>query len=94
MAAYLVTTTRVTDPKLYEEYRRQVPATIAKFSGRFRVRGGSELLEGDWQPQRLVVIEFRAWQPARAWYRSPDYSPLIALRQRGSTGTLVAVEGV
>jgi uncharacterized protein (DUF1330 family) len=84
----------VTDPKAYDEYRKQVMATIEKHGGRFLVRGGTvESLEGGWSPKRLVLLEFPSLQQALKWYRSPDYAPLIKLRQKAARGKLVAVEG-
>ena len=94
MAAYVIAAIEVTDPASYDEYRKQVPATVEKHGGRFIVRGGKlESLEGGWAPKRLVVLEFPTMQQALGWYRSPEYAPLIKLRQRASRGKLVAVEG-
>jgi uncharacterized protein (DUF1330 family) len=94
MAAYVIGEIDVMDPKAYDEYRKQVPATIEKFGGRFVVRGGAvEPLEGGWTPKRIVVVEFPTLAKAREWYRSPEYAPLIKLRQKASRGKLVAVEG-
>jgi len=59
MVAYLIADTDIHDHKTYDEYKRQVLPTIAKFGGRFLVRGGPhEILEGHWRPHRIVVIEF------------------------------------
>ena|SRR5215475_10256670 len=67
---------------------------IAKFGGRFLVRGGKhEVLEGTWRPHRLVVIEFPSMEALTSWYNSPEYAPLLALRQPAATDHLVAVEG-
>ena len=94
MAAYVIGEIEVTDPATYDEYRKQVLATIEKFGGRFAVRGGSvEPLEGGWAPKRLVVVEFPTLDQARKWYRSPEYAPLIKLRQKASKGKLILVEG-
>jgi uncharacterized protein (DUF1330 family) len=94
MPAYVIGEIEVTDTAAYDDYRKQVPATVEKYGGRFVVRGGrSEALEGGWSPKRLVVLEFPSMEQALKWYRSPEYAPLIALRQRGSRGELVAVEG-
>src|SRR5207245_3188423 len=94
MAAYVIAEIEVTDPALYEDYRKQVPATVEKHGGRFIVRGGKvEALEGGWSPKRLVVLEFPTLQKALGWYRSADYAPLIKLRQRASRGKLIAIEG-
>jgi uncharacterized protein (DUF1330 family) len=94
MAAYLIVDIDVKNPDGYDEYRRQVPATLAKYGGRFVVRGGvSETLEGDWAPKRVVVVEFPTMEALKRWYHSPEYTPLIALRQQHSTGDVIAVEG-
>jgi len=68
--------------------------TIAKFGGRFLVRGGPhEILEGHWHPHRIVVIEFPDMAAIKAWYNSPEYAPLLAMRQPAASDHLVAVEG-
>jgi uncharacterized protein (DUF1330 family) len=94
MAAYVIGEIEVTDPATYEDYRKQVGAVLAKYGGRFLARGGKvEPLEGGWSPKRLVLLEFASMEQALKWYRSPDYAPLIKLRQKASRGKLVAVEG-
>jgi uncharacterized protein (DUF1330 family) len=94
MAAYLIANVDVTDPAAYDAYRSRVAPLVAKFGGRFLVRGGEHaVLEGAWQPRRLVVIEFPSMESLRAWYGSDEYAPLIALRKQAASGDLVAVEG-
>jgi uncharacterized protein (DUF1330 family) len=94
MAAYIIADVRVTDPAVYEEYRRQVKATLDQYGGRFLVRGGAaNQLEGGWEPQRIVVLEFESPERARAWYDSPEYQPLRRLRQSASEGRFILVEG-
>ncbi len=94
MAAYVVGEIEVTDPAVYEEYRKQVLAVVTKYGGRFIVRGGKvEGLEGGWAPKRFVALEFPSMEQARKWYGSPEYAPLIALRQKASRGKLILVEG-
>jgi uncharacterized protein (DUF1330 family) len=94
MAAYVIGEIEVTDPAVYDDYRKQVLATVEKYGGRFAVRGGKvEALEGGWAPKRIVVLEFPSLEQATKWYRSPEYAPLIKLRQKGSRGRLIAVEG-
>jgi uncharacterized protein (DUF1330 family) len=94
MAAYLMGEIEVTDPATYEEYRKQVLAVVTKYGGRFIVRGGKvETLEGGWSPKRVVALEFPSLEQARSFYRSPEYAPLIALRQKASRGKLILVEG-
>ncbi len=95
MPAYLFANVEVTDAAGYEQYRQRVSATIEAYGGRYLVRGGAlEVLEGDWMPKRLVILEFADLTHLNAWYRSPEYKPLIELRQRTAKSTLVAVEGV
>ena len=95
MPAYIIANIEITDPALYDEYRKGVPATIARHGGRFIARGGpTASLEGAFVPKRIVIIEFPSMQAAKAWYASPEYAPLLALRQRASNGDLFAVEGV
>ena len=94
MAAYVIGEIEVTDPATYEDYRKQVLATVTQYGGRFIVRGGQvEGLEGGWAPKRFVALEFPSMDQARKWYHSEEYKPLIALRQKGSRGKLVFVEG-
>jgi len=95
MAAYLVADIEVTDAEGYQEYRRTVGASIAAFGGRFLARGGPvEVLEGDWSPKRLVIVEFPSMERLRAWYDSPEYAPALALRKRASISRLLMTEGV
>jgi uncharacterized protein (DUF1330 family) len=94
MAAYVIGEIEVTDQATYDDYRKQVAATVEKHGGRFIVRGGKvEPLEGAWSPKRLVVLEFPSMQKLLGWYRSPEYAPLIKLRQKAARGKLVAVDG-
>jgi uncharacterized protein (DUF1330 family) len=94
MTAYVIGEIEVTDPALYEEYRKQVLPVVTKYGGKFIVRGGKvEPLEGGWAPKRLVALEFPSMAQAQKWYRSPEYAPLIALRQKASRGRLLIVEG-
>lgn len=95
MPAYVIVDLTVTDTAGFEEYRRQVPATIERYGGRYLVRGGSyERLEGDWQPNRVVVLEFPTRDAARRWYDSEDYRGPKALRQRTAVTHVILVEGV
>ena len=94
MAAYVFGEIEVTDPAVYEDYRKQVLAVVTKYGGKFIVRGGRvEPLEGGWAPKRIVALEFPSMEQAQKWYRSPEYAPLIKLRQKASKGKLIIVEG-
>jgi uncharacterized protein (DUF1330 family) len=95
MAVYAVVNVRVTDPARYEEYRAEVPATIERYGGRYLARGGAvEVLEGDWDPQRLVVLEFESMERFRDWYDSPEYAPLRGLRGEAAATQFAVVEGL
>lgn len=94
MPAYVIGEIEVTDPAAYEDYRKQVLPVVTQYGGRFLVRGGTvEALEGGWSPKRVVALEFPSLEQARKWYRSAEYAPLIALRQKASRGKLILVEG-
>jgi len=94
MPAYLIANVNVQDAATFEEYRKQVPATIAKHGGRYLVRGGRvERLEGAWNPTRLVVLEFPSMAQARAWYDSEDYRGPKALRMQCALTDAIFVEG-
>jgi uncharacterized protein (DUF1330 family) len=93
--AYVVVDIEITDPERYKEYVAQVPPSIAAYGGRFLVRGGSaENLEGDWQPNRIVVLEFESLKRAKEWWASEEYKGPKALRQRSSKANMIVVEGL
>jgi uncharacterized protein (DUF1330 family) len=95
MPAFVLANVTVKDPVRYEEYRRLVTPTLAKYGGRFIARGGRiEILEGHWQPDRLVILEFPSMDQARQWWNSPEYTEAKLIRQATSEGTLLILEGV
>ncbi len=95
MPAYVVAHIDVKDPARYEEYKKRVLATMEPFDGRFLVRGATpEVLEGTWDPKRLVILEFPDAATARRWWSSPAYAEARAIRQATSEGTLVLLDGV
>ena len=95
MAAYVIAETDVHDPERYERYKAASPGAIAAGGGRFIVRGGElAVLEGDWQPKRLVLVEFDDLEAARRWYDSPQYREARRLREGAATLRIIAVEGL
>jgi uncharacterized protein (DUF1330 family) len=95
MAAYVIADVDVKDPVRYKDYRDMVLPTIAAYGGRFLARGGRvDALEGAWQPNRLVIVEFPSVERAKAWWNSSEYAEAKALRQATSVGSLVVIEGV
>ena len=95
MAAYLLVDVEVTDPVRYESYKKLAPPAIAKYGGRYLVRGGAMTsLEGDWPLDRVVVLEFPDADAARRFYDSPEYGVARAERAGAARMKMVLVEGV
>jgi uncharacterized protein (DUF1330 family) len=94
MPAYVIVETDVTDPEQYEQYKAASPAAIAAGGGRFLVRGGElAVLEGDWQPSRIVVLEFEDLEAAKRWYESQAYQEAKKLREGAASFRAIAVQG-
>ena len=95
MPAYVVVEVEVNDPVRYENYKAMVPPSLEAYGGRFLVRGGKvETLEGDWSPQRFVMVEFPSVVRARAWWASEEYAEAKALRQATASTQMIVVAGV
>ncbi|WP_263333927.1 DUF1330 domain-containing protein [Albidovulum salinarum] len=95
MPAYLIADETITDPAVFEEYKRAVLPLISKYGGRFLSRGGDlEVLEAgrDWTPDRMVIIEFPSMAALKEWYNCADYAPVRDIRFRSATSTLVALD--
>ncbi|KUM25099.1 D-fructose-6-phosphate amidotransferase [Mesorhizobium loti] len=94
MAAYLIADVDITDMAMFDEYRREVPATEALYGGRYLARGGAtRVLEGDWEPHRLVIVEFPDMAALTGWYDSPEYARLKEIRFRCANTRIIALEG-
>lgn len=95
MTAYVIVETDITDAAEYERYKAASPGAVAAGGGRFVVRGGElDVLEGDWRPSRLVVLEFEDLAAARSWYDSEIYQQAKQLRDGAARLRMVAVQGV
>jgi uncharacterized protein (DUF1330 family) len=95
MSAFVIVDIEVTDPAGYDEYKKLAPATITLYGGKYVARGGkTETLEGDWQPNRLVILEFPSIEQAKAWVNSPEYAPARAMRHKYAKSQMVVVEGI
>ena len=95
MPAYIVVEIAVQDPGRYERYKQLSPSSIAAHGGRFIVRGGAvEALEGEWDPGRIVILEFSSVERARAWWSSPEYAEAKALRLATAHSKMILVEGL
>lgn len=95
MAAYVIVQIEIHDAVAYERYKELAPPSIAAYGGRYVARGGrTEVLEGDWSPGRLVILEFATLDRAREWWDSPEYAEARALRHAAARSEMVAVEGL
>ena len=95
MPAYVLAHIDVKDPDRYKNYIQMSPESIHKYGGRFIARGGKvEVLEGTFQPKRMVLLEFPSVERAREWWASEEYRDAKALRQATSTGDLIVIEGL
>ncbi len=94
MAAYVIVNVATSDPVQYETYKELAQRTVAQYGGRYLARGGAmKILEGSWQPTRIVVLIFENFERALEWWNSPEYAPAKALRQRLSKTDLVVIDG-
>ena len=95
MPAYLINDMEVLDPQGLDDYKKLSPPTVAQYGGKFLARGGAmKQLEGDWQPKRLVILEFPSIEQAQAWIDSPEYAAPRKMRQKAAKSNIVVVEGV
>lgn len=95
MSAYVIVEIEVTNPEGYAEYKNLAPAAVALYGGKYIARGGqTETLEGDWQPNRLVILEFPTSEQAKAWLNSPEYAPARAMRHAYAKSRMVVIEGL
>lgn len=95
MAAYMIVEIEVVDPIGYEEYKKLAHASVLKYAGKYIVRGGaSEVLEGDWKPKRIVVLEFENMQRAKDWLHCEEYREPRKMRHRTARTNMILVDGV
>jgi uncharacterized protein (DUF1330 family) len=95
MSAYVVIEIHVTDPEKYEDYKKLAPASIAQYGGRYLARGGrTTVLEGSWNPSRLVILEFASVERAKEWWDSPEYAAPKQMRIQSTHTNLLILEGL
>jgi uncharacterized protein (DUF1330 family) len=94
-SAYIIANVRITNPVQYEEYKKLSSLAMQANGAEVCARGGaSEVLEGDWQPDRLVVLKFAGMAKARAFYDSVEYSRARQAREGAAVMRMIVVEGV
>ena len=95
MSVYMIIDVEVVDREAYARYVEKVPATVEKYDGRYLARGGKvKVLSGDWNPQRIILLEFPSAEHLRRWLTSPEYAPLGAIREKSAKANAVVVEGL
>ena len=96
MAAYLIVdVSAIEDPQTYAQYRALVSPGLIQAGGEYLARGGAiDVLEGEWTPQRIVVVRFPSADAARLWWNSAAYSELKRMRQASAHTNMILVEGV
>ena len=94
MTAYIISNVEIFDTEAYGEYGKLAPDAIKKYGGEFLTRGGAaEILEGNWQPHRIVVVKFDSVEKAKAMYNSPDYQAAKTKRTGAADFNMIVVEG-
>ena len=94
MPAYVLVELSIYDQELYDEYKKLTPLTIKAYGGRFVIRGGkAEHLEGDWDPERIVLLEFPSVERAKEWWNSEEYTRARLIRQRAAHTNMIILEG-
>ena len=95
MPVYVVSRLTIFDPAAMAEYQRDVIPLVHAFGGRYLVRGNEvEALEGTWDHQRMVILEFQTREAALAWYHSEEYAPLKAKRQASGDAIILLASSV
>jgi len=95
MSAYVIIEIDIIDSVGYDEYKKLAGATVEKYGGKYIVRGGrAETLEGDWNPKRIVVLEFESMQRAKDWLNCDEYREPRKMRHRTAKTNMIVVEGV
>ena len=95
MSAFVIADITVNDPERYEDYKKLAPPAIAAYGGKYLARGGkSEILEGNWEPNRIIILEFESLETAKKFINSPEYSEARALRHKTAASNMIVVEAL
>lgn len=91
---YMIIEIEVVDRDAYADYMARIPEVVAKYGGRYLVRSEAVVpLTGNWQPERLIVLEFPSLDAMTRWSFSPEYLELAPIRLRSTRTRAIAVEG-
>ena len=95
MSGYIIAHVQVTDPVQYEEYKKWSTAAMKAHNAEVCVRGGQvAVLEGDWAPERIVILKFPSFAAAQAFYDTPEYLQAREARAGAAIMRMVVVEGL
>ena len=95
MSAYVIVEIEIVDPVGYEVYKKLAGATVEKYGGKYLVRGGkTDVLEGDWNPKRIVMLEFPTMERAKEWLNCEEYREPRKMRHRTAKTNMILAEGV
>ncbi len=95
MTAYVIFDIKVNNPDGYEDYKKLAPPAILKYGGKYIARGGEKkILEGDWNPERVVILEFENINNAKKWINSPEYEVARKLRHKYASSNVIVVQGL
>ena len=90
----IVDVIKIMDKEKYGEYIKRVPPIIKKFGGKYLVRGGRvNVVNGDWDPARVIIVEFDSMEKFNAWWESPEYRAAAPLREQSTKTNVVVIEG-
>ena len=85
----------INDLTKLEEYKEKVFPVVTAFGGKYLVASNRiRIVEGSWQPNHLVMIEFPSYEQANLWYDSDEYKELKNLRHSSGTFDGIIVEGL
>ncbi len=95
MSAYAILDLKIFDKEKLQEYKKVAPEIIKKFDGKIIVRGGeSNTVEGNWTPERVVIIEFPTYEIANQWWNSDEYKKATELRKKGANTNVLIIDGI
>jgi uncharacterized protein (DUF1330 family) len=84
MSVYMIIDSKIKDAEKYNQYIKQVSPIVAKYGGRYHVRGGEIRSLGTWKPERIIIIEFPTESHIQNWFTSPEYKKIAPLREQGA----------
>ena len=84
--AFVIVDIEVTNPDEYKKYIEQITPSVLARNGRYVVRGGKpETLDGEWQSERIVIMEFSSRESAKEWLNAPELQHIHTMRRKNSS---------